>query len=95
MMLWDSISLPVGEVPHVYYLSQKWWQRLLGDFLSILGCLVLLFLQKKQHVPTGPRFSVLLIYNLFVTVNLIGVGYFLGGAEFSRDPKIGILGLFT
>ncbi len=44
MMIWDSFSLPTEVVPGIYYLQCSWWERLLGDLLAMIGCLVLIYL---------------------------------------------------
>lgn len=80
MMLWDSLVLPVGKVPNIYYLSRAWWERLLGDLFSMVGCIILLLLDKKYEMPKGPRFSTLCIYNACITINLVALGYYFGGA---------------
>lgn len=80
MMLWDSLVLPVGKVPNIYYLSRSWWERLLGDLFSMVGCIILLLLDKKYEMPKGPRFSTLCIYNACITINLVALGYYFGGA---------------
>ena len=46
-------------------------------------------------MPKTPRFSNLLLYNLCLTVNLVTLGFFFGGNEFSFDRSIGVFGLFT
>jgi hypothetical protein len=46
-------------------------------------------------MPKTPPFSNLLLYNLCLCVNLVTIGYFFGGNEFSFDPVIGVFGLFT
>lgn len=46
-------------------------------------------------MPKTPRFSNLLLYNLCLCINLVTIGYFFGGNEFSFDPVIGVFGLFT
>ena len=79
MMVWDSLSLPTQVVPNIYYLQSLWWERLLGDLLAAIGCLVLLDLEGKYSLPKGPRFTNLFVYNAFIAVNLVATGYFFGG----------------
>lgn len=55
----------------------------------------MVFLEKKCELPKGPRFSTLIIYYFFASINMMIYGYYLGGTELSFDPKRGVLGLFT
>jgi hypothetical protein len=66
-----------------------------GDVLAIAGCLLLLYLQKGAQLPSTPRFSNLILYNVFTAVNLVFCGYYFGGSEFSFNPKNGVFGLLT
>jgi hypothetical protein len=63
--------------------------------VSILGSVAILFFEENYSMPKTPRFSNLFLYNLCLCVNLITVGYFFGGNEFSFDPNRGVFGLFT
>ena len=95
MMLWDSVFQPVSETAAVRFLKICWWKRLCGDLLAYAGCLALMKLESKYELPKGPRFSVLMLYNMCVAINLVVFGYYFGGNEFSFDPKYGVFGLFT
>lgn len=95
MVVWDSWSLPVEANPLAFYLSYSPLSRLGGDILSILGSLAILYFESNYSMPKSPRFSNLLLNNLCLCVNLVVMGYFFGGNEFSFDPVRGVFGLFT
>ncbi len=96
MIFWDSFDLPQMEnIENQRYLSHSPAVRILGDTIAIVGSIITAFLDEIYQLPKTPRFSNFVIYNVFITINLITFGYFFGGNQFSFNPKNGVFGLFT
>ena len=96
-VLSDSLMLPQKlELNSDRYLKIEPWKRLVfGDSLALFGSFISVYLDLKHVVPDKPKFTYLFMYNLFLCLNLITIGYFFGGSTFTFDPKFGIFGFFT